>query len=221
MVSYSNPVRQSLYTWDDSPLRKSKAECAAERLREVYPGVQSRGVRCVIPMVGHWSEKEDEETRRNVHIMEQLIDEHDVVILLTDSRESRWLPTLMCAGKNKLCMNAALGFDSYLVMRHGDNYYPNEPQPSDSTIPQPPKLGCYFCSDVVAPTDSSRDRTLDQQCTVTRPGLAYIAAAYTTELLVNILHHPRPPTRISRSQRAGPGLPARTSCGASWARSML
>ena len=191
-VSYSNPVRQSLYTWDDSREGKSKAECAATRLRDVYPGVHSSGVRCVIPMVGHWSEKEDEETRRHVDTMERLIDEHDVTILLTDSRESRWLPTLMCAGKNKLCMNAALGFDSYLVMRHGDNHYPSEPKPADSGSGSSgtAQLGCYFCGDVVAPTDSSRDRTLDQQCTVTRPGLAYIASAYLVELLVNTLHHP-------------------------------
>ena len=189
VVSYSNPVRQSLYTWDDSREGKSKAECAAQRLRDVYPGVQSSGVRCVIPMVGHWSEKEDQETRRGVSAMERLVDEHDVVILLTDSRESRWLPTLMCAGKNKLCMNAALGFDSYLVMRHGDNHYMNEPKPADGNS-STSQLGCYFCGDVVAPTDSSRDRTLDQQCTVTRPGLAYIASAYLVELLVNTLHHP-------------------------------
>ena len=192
-VSYSNPVRQSLYTWEDSREGKSKAECAAQRLRDVYPGVQSSGVRCVIPMVGHWSEKEDEEIQRGVSVMERLVDEHDVVILLTDSRESRWLPTLLCAGKNKLCMNAALGFDSYLVIRHGDNYYPSEPKPAVSSGTS--QLGCYFCGDVVAPTDSSRDRTLDQQCTVTRPGLAYIASAYLVELLVNTLHH-------SQGQRA-------------------
>ncbi|GFY88965.1 ThiF family protein [Actinidia rufa] len=75
---------------------------------------------------------------------------------------------------------SALGFDSFLVMRHGAGPIGIELQ----------RLGCYFCNDVVAPIDSTANRTLDQQCTVTRPGLAPIASALAVELLVGILHHP-------------------------------
>ncbi|KAL6076176.1 Autophagy protein 7 [Balamuthia mandrillaris] len=181
-VSYSNPVRQSLFTFEDcKDGGKPKALTAAARLKDIFPDMNAQGHSLSIPMPGHPIPKEEEErVRGDCELLSNLIESHDAVFLLTDSRESRWLPSVIAAAKHKLVINAALGFDTFLVMRHG------VPSPDDDTQ----ELGCYFCNDVVAPQDSLTDRTLDQQCTVTRPGVSFMAATMAVELLVSLLHHP-------------------------------
>jgi hypothetical protein len=42
-------------------------------------------------------------------------------------------------------MNAALGFDTFLVMRHG----------ARAATLLGNRLGCYYCNDIVAPADVS------------------------------------------------------------------
>ncbi len=53
-VSYSNPVRQSLFGFADCLNGGSpKATCAADKLKLIYPDVTSCGVQLTIPMPGH------------------------------------------------------------------------------------------------------------------------------------------------------------------------
>ncbi|XP_029832071.2 ubiquitin-like modifier-activating enzyme ATG7 [Ixodes scapularis] len=259
-VSYSNPVRQSLYILSDCENGgRHKADAAADALKCVFPAMDARGVVLSIPMPGHGVPSGSGDTiRKQVEQLEQLVAEHDAIFLLLDTREARWLPTLMACARGKLVINAALGFDTFLVMRHGvgersevdsdkpsrcgegpstsgDGQFVHGGMPSTSgknpstsgegppafgdgpsrstkelptsgnghSVPiggpsmssggeqlSADQLGCYFCNDVVGPTDSTRDRTLDQQCTVTRPGVSMMAGALAVELLVGLLQHP-------------------------------
>ncbi|EIW68710.1 hypothetical protein TREMEDRAFT_74150 [Tremella mesenterica DSM 1558] len=181
-VSYSNPVRQPLFDFEDClDGGKPKAQCAADKLKKIFPGVNASAHSFLIPMPGHPIPPSSEaSTAADITKLEDLIKSHDAVFLLMDSRESRWLPTVIAAAEGKIVINAALGFDSYLVMRHGAS--PDQAQGK--------RLGCYYCNDIVAPADSLTDRTLDQMCTVTRPGIAPIASATAVELLVSLVQHP-------------------------------
>jgi len=198
-VSYSNPVRQSLFQFEDCLNGgKQKAQAAADALKKVFPSINARGLELSIPMPGHAvSDKDVEKIEEDVKCLEKLISEHDVVFLLMDTRESRWLPGIIAASQQKIVINAALGFDTFMVMRHGnlkasDSAYENTNVKLDNSTVRIAgnKLGCYFCNDVVAPGNSTQDRTLDQQCTVSRPGVSMMASALAVELLVGILQHP-------------------------------
>ncbi|KAK4122350.1 E1-like protein-activating [Parathielavia appendiculata] len=180
-VSYSNPVRQPLFQFSDCVGGgKPKALRAAEALKEIYPGVDAEGHVLPVPMLGH-PVLDEARVKADFTKLKELVDAHDAIFLLMDTRESRWLPTVMGKASNKIVMNAALGFDTYVVMRHGA-----EPEEGSEET-----LGCYFCNDVVVAADSMKDQTLDQQCTVTRPGVAAIASALLVEMLTSILQHPK------------------------------
>lgn len=54
-------------------------------------------------MPGHPIPKgQEDQAKKDVETLEGLIDAHDVVFLLMDSRESRWLPTVIGAAKGKV-----------------------------------------------------------------------------------------------------------------------
>lgn len=175
-VSYSNPVRQSLYTYEDSINSLYKAEVAAINIKQIFPSINAQGIVLSIPhpgvsLINEHAEKTFLEECAKI---ENLIKEHDYVFLLTDSRESRWLPTMLSSYYNKPCISSALGFDSYCIIRHG----------MKNTNP---KLACYFCSDIVSPIDTSKNRTLDQQCTISRPGISLICSGFAVETMINII----------------------------------
>ena len=171
-VSFSNPSRQWLFRLEDAISGAGKAETAAERLREILPSVDVQGINLSIPLPGHPGDLEMIESTFST--LNGLVASHDVVFMLTDSRESRWLPTLMVAAAEHapLGVSVALGFDSYLVkvQSQGDKH----------------KSSCYFCNDVNSPSDQTMYRTLDQMCTVTRPGLAAIASGVAVELVASL-----------------------------------
>jgi ubiquitin-like modifier-activating enzyme ATG7 len=197
-VSFSNPLRQPLFDYEDClGGGKFKAVAAAERVKRIFPGMQAGAEVLSIPMPGHpfSNDAAAAQGRKDIDRLTDLIKSHDVVFLLTDTRESRWLPTVVAASEGKPLINAALGMDSFLVMRHGAPTALCDPSRIDNakasgSAKQPRHLGCYFCNDVIAPVNSVQNRSLDQQCTVTRPGVAPIASNLAVELFVALLHEP-------------------------------
>lgn len=105
-VSYSNPVRQSLFTLAD--IGKPKANCAAARLQEICPTVKAVGEQLSIAMPGHVvGDSSRDNVLSDVRRLHRLISDHDAIFLLTDTRESRWLPTVMAASLGKVILALA------------------------------------------------------------------------------------------------------------------
>ena len=103
-VSFSNPVRQSLFTFADClDGGKSKSAAAKDATKLIFPGVAAESVDLAIPMPGHSvSEKMAKQVMDDVRKLDRLVSDHDAIFLLMDTRESRWLPTVMANAKGKL-----------------------------------------------------------------------------------------------------------------------
>lgn len=74
---------------------------------------------------------------------------------MTDTREARWLPTVLANKFNKICYTIGLGFDSFVIVRHGMSSKVFDPKVNGD------RLSCYFCNDIATPVNSIKDRTLD------------------------------------------------------------
>lgn len=70
-----------------------------------FPLQNATGYALSIPMPGHPIPNNPTsiaQTKAEVERLEKLVDEHDSIFLLTDSRESRWLPTVLGSSKGKV-----------------------------------------------------------------------------------------------------------------------
>lgn len=172
-VSYSNPIRQSLYSANDCSKVSSKAVLSAEKIKQINPCALSEGHNVTIlcpdhPIIDNMQSVEDYE------LLIKLINEHDIIFTLTDDRESRWFPTIVTRNlPNKLIINIALGFDTYVISKIDTS--------NDAT-------GCYFCNDIMSVYNTQIGRTEDQKCTITRPGISSIASGIAVEIVIDHIH---------------------------------
>ncbi|OII72368.1 uncharacterized protein cubi_01248 [Cryptosporidium ubiquitum] len=185
-VSLNNPIRQCLFTLEDAKNKKNKAQAAVERLRYICPDIHAEGIDFEIPILGD-STLSPEQFLNSVDKTKNNILDSDVVMLLTDNKESRWLPTVLVALLNRycdrkrpiLCITVGLGFDSFIVVR-------NTFTEADYSA-----SGCYFCGDFsINSKNNIFDIPVDQQCSVVRMGASYFASSIAVELVMNLSQHP-------------------------------
>ncbi|CAE8618992.1 unnamed protein product, partial [Polarella glacialis] len=114
-VSFSNPVRQSLFTHRDAAEGRSKAVAARDAVLAVMPDAEVEAIELDIPMPGH-PHQSPEGLRAAIEKLKGLVSAHDVVCMLTDSRESRWLPSLLVSAAQTATPEASLCFCWCLVV---------------------------------------------------------------------------------------------------------
>lgn len=77
-----------------------------------------------IPMPGHPVPcQEEDSVLDDCRRLTDLILSHDVIFLLTDTRESRWLPTLLCANTNKVYILELISRLGRIIMTVSTSFY--------------------------------------------------------------------------------------------------
>ena len=71
--------------------------------------------------------------RADVSRLRDVVEESAAIFPLTDTRKSRWLPTMMARALGKTLVNVSLGLDGWPVIRNGVSRCASN------------CLGCYFC----------------------------------------------------------------------------
>ncbi|GAB66537.1 ThiF family protein [Plasmodium cynomolgi strain B] len=130
VVKHSNVGRQSLYTTDDvedeSKMPVHKVVAAKRSLLKIAPDLKIEAKFIDIPMPGHSiyvSNSRICKTRETIEELNYLISNHDVVFMATDSKESRYFPSLLIAEKQ------------YNAMRQLQNGHNCEQQHRVTTLP--------------------------------------------------------------------------------------
>ncbi|KAH7649331.1 hypothetical protein FG379_002455 [Cryptosporidium bovis] len=187
-VSLNNPSRQCLFTFEDAKLKKNKASAAIERLRYICPDLMGHDLPFDVPILNDPTIS-DNEFIQKCEELKEIIQDSDVILLLTDTKESRLIPTILTSFINRhhrnkdnpiLCITVGLGFDSFVVTR---NTFIEDKVTSD----QNDSNGCYFCGDLSVNSKTDLfDIPIDQQCSVVRIGNSYIASSIAVELIINL-----------------------------------
>ncbi|GBE60593.1 ubiquitin-like modifier-activating enzyme ATG7 [Babesia ovata] len=196
----TNATRQCLFNVSDSTDQAYKATMACHEIKRIRPDANAIPVNMLVPMPGHFIS--EEELRISYTSLTNIMLKCDAVFLATDSKESRWLPSLIGAARRyyssemesgavdgshsnaelienrraPLVISTGLTFDTFMVIRHGYGDFDG---------------GCYFCSDVQWPDDTISSRPIDETCTLVKPASVAMCAAAAVELFISLTQHPR------------------------------
>lgn len=214
-VSYSNLARQSLFTSDcfnDRGEGLPKAVAAAQAVLKIAPHANVKSVEMRIPMPGHYAANNQIDSIFNdLKRLEELMTSHDVIFNVFDSREARYFPTAIGSLFNKNVISVGIGYESFIIVQHGffgeaktkeifeqaeakekeagatDFSWTKDASHIDRNNAEA-DFGCFFCSDYIVPVDTISNRSMDQQCTVSRPGVSMQSSAIAVEMYVNNIH---------------------------------